>query len=55
MLHQSLDEAEEQYQTAVRTHLQSMDKLMDLQYQRMHALENDFHHELHSMQEQFDM
>ena len=42
MLDRDLEEAEEQYQMALRAHLQNIDALIDLQDSRLLALENEF-------------
>jgi len=42
MLDRDLDEAEEQHFTAIRTHLQNIDTLMELQQSRLESLEEDF-------------
>lgn len=42
MLDRDLEEAEEQYNLAVRGHMMIMDRLLDLQFQRMKALEAQF-------------
>jgi len=42
MLDRDLDEAEEQHQVAIRTHLLNIDTLTELQKSRLEALEQDF-------------
>jgi hypothetical protein len=42
MLDRDLEEAEEQYQMALRSHMQNIDTLIDLQDSRLLALENEF-------------
>ena len=42
MLDQDLEDAEEQYGTALRGHLQIIDSLLDLQYARMRGLRQQF-------------
>jgi hypothetical protein len=46
MLDRDLEEAEEQYQTALRSHLSNLDRLIDLQDSRLLSLENEFESEL---------
>jgi hypothetical protein len=46
MLDRDVEEAEEQYQTALRSHLGNLDRLIDLQDSRLLALENEFESEL---------
>ena len=43
-------QADDQFQTALRTHLQNMDKLIDLQDSRLLALEQEFEAELETLQ-----
>ncbi len=54
MLDRDLEEAEEQYQAAIRSHLAVVDSLLTLQYQRMRALEAEFTSDLHALQDEFD-
>ena len=42
MLDRDLEDAEEQYGTALRGHLQIIDSLLDLQYARMRGLRQQF-------------
>lgn len=43
-------QAEDQFQTALRAHLQNMDRLIDLQDSRLLALEQEFEMELSTLQ-----
>jgi hypothetical protein len=54
MLDRDLEEAEEQYGMAIRAHMLVMDSLLDLQYQRMRALEQEFAADLKALEEEFD-
>lgn len=42
MLDRDLEDAEEQYRTALQGHLQVIDNLLDLQYSRMKTLRQQF-------------
>jgi len=53
MLDRDLEEAEEQYTMALRSHLQNIDGLIDLQDQRLLSLENEFEHDLHQIESEF--
>ncbi|GCC21324.1 hypothetical protein chiPu_0019792 [Chiloscyllium punctatum] len=53
-LTKDLEEAEEQYATALRNHIQNVDKLVDLQRSRLTIIENEFEAELASLKEEFD-
>eukprot|EP00501_MAST-03F_sp_TOSAG23-6_P000091 GSMAST32.ASY1.ANO1.93.1 assembled CDS len=55
MLDRDLEEAEEQYQMALRVHLQNTDKLLELQDNRLLALENSFSTELSQIQEDMNI
>lgn len=46
----STRQAEDQFQTALRAHLQNMDQLIDLQDSRLLALEQEFEVELQTLQ-----
>lgn len=46
-------QAEDQFQTALRAHLQNMDQLIDLQDSRLLALEQEFEVELKTLQKEF--
>ncbi|RTG89076.1 uncharacterized protein DC041_0008398 [Schistosoma bovis] len=48
-----LSEADEQHLMALRSHLQNVDILIDLQNQRLHKLKTDYEKELHSLVEEF--
>lgn len=48
-----LEEAEDQYQMALRTHLVNIDTLIKLHDSRLYALERNFQHELKVLQEDF--
>lgn len=43
-------QAEDQFQTALRAHLQNMDQLIDLQDSRLLTLEQEFEVELQTLQ-----
>eukprot|EP01006_Ploeotia_vitrea_P031663 TRINITY_DN63984_c0_g1_i3.p2 TRINITY_DN63984_c0_g1~~TRINITY_DN63984_c0_g1_i3.p2 ORF type:complete len:519 (-),score=110.45 TRINITY_DN63984_c0_g1_i3:1859-3415(-) len=55
MLSSDLDEAEEQYRLALRTHLQNVDDLIELHNQRTAALEEEFEGDLTELQKEFDV
>ena len=46
MLDRDLEESEEQYQMALRSHLLNVDGLIDLQDARLLGSENEFEHDL---------
>ena len=48
-----LDESEEQFQTAMRSHMMNIDVLINLNDCRMQALEKNFHDELQNLQKNF--
>lgn len=50
MLDRDLEEAEDQYQMTLRTHLVNMDTLIQLHDSRLYALERSFEHELKQIQ-----
>ncbi|GMH64866.1 hypothetical protein TrRE_jg9644, partial [Triparma retinervis] len=54
MLDRDLEEAEDQFGMALRTHLQNMDKLIDLQDARLLGLEQEFEDELQTLENEFD-
>ena len=54
MFDRDLEDAEEQYQMALRSHLITVDQLIALQYMRIQALEDDFLRHLHGLEEEFD-
>lgn len=54
MLDRDLDEAEEQYQTALRSHLQNIDGFVALQRQKVRDIEHDFERELAEIESEFD-
>eukprot|EP00668_Euglena_longa_P034892 GGOE01044791.1.p1 GENE.GGOE01044791.1~~GGOE01044791.1.p1 ORF type:complete len:536 (-),score=269.47 GGOE01044791.1:67-1674(-) len=54
MLARDLDEQEEQYRLALRTHLQNMDALIELQNQRTAALEEEFEADLKELRKEFE-
>ena len=54
MLDRDLEEAEEQYGLAVRGHMMVLDSLLDLQYQRMKALESQFNADLKALEDEFE-
>lgn len=53
MLDRDLEEAEEQYQMALRSHLLNIDRLIDLQDSRLLALENEFEKDLKALDAEF--
>merc|ERR1712137_1293466 len=53
MLDRDLDEAEEQHQVAVRSHLLNVDRLLEIQQSRMNALEDDFKQHVAALVEEF--
>jgi len=54
MLMNDLDEAEEQYRLALRTHLQNIDALIELQNQRMADLDSEFETDLKELKTEFE-
>ncbi|KAG2490043.1 hypothetical protein HYH03_011508 [Edaphochlamys debaryana] len=54
MLDRDLEEAEEQYSLAVRSHMLVVDNLLDLQYQRVRALEAEFAADLKALEDEFE-
>lgn len=55
MLDRDLEEAEDQFQMALRTHLQNLDTLIQLHDGRLYALEKNFQTELKTMQNDFHL
>merc|ERR1740121_3193242 len=55
MLDRDLDEAEEQHQVAVRSHLLNVDRLLEIQQSRLLALEDDFNKDVHTLQKEFEL
>jgi hypothetical protein len=53
MLDRDLDEAEEQHQVAVRSHLLNVDRLLEIQTSRLSALEFDNQRDVAALQEEF--
>lgn len=53
MLDRDTEEAEEQYQMALRRHLENIDKLLELQDSRLLALETGFMQQLDTLEEEF--
>lgn len=53
MLDRDLDEAEEQFQTAVRDNLQAVDRLIEIQDERLGELERAFERELATLEDEF--
>jgi hypothetical protein len=53
MLDRDLDEAEEQYQMALRSHLQNIDALIDLYNSKVRRLENEFETEIRQIEKDF--
>lgn len=54
MLDRDLDEAEEQYQMALRNHLIHIDDLIDLQNSRLRGLHEEFERDVRIIKEEFD-
>eukprot|EP00929_Paragymnodinium_shiwhaense_P009393 TRINITY_DN11355_c0_g1_i1.p1 TRINITY_DN11355_c0_g1~~TRINITY_DN11355_c0_g1_i1.p1 ORF type:complete len:488 (-),score=219.68 TRINITY_DN11355_c0_g1_i1:201-1664(-) len=55
MLDRDLDEAEEQHQVAVRSHLLNVDRLLEIQQSRLLALEDDFQRDVQTLTEEFQL
>ncbi|CAM9554394.1 unnamed protein product, partial [Choristocarpus tenellus] len=55
MLDRDLEEAEDQFQMALRAHLQNMDRLIDLQDSRLLALEQEFEVELKTLEQEIEV
>jgi hypothetical protein len=53
-LERDLEEAEEQYQTALQAHLQNVDNLISLHMTRLSAVETQFDQELNSVETEFN-
>ncbi|RLN15333.1 hypothetical protein BBJ28_00002989 [Nothophytophthora sp. Chile5] len=53
MLDRDLEEAEEQFQMALRAHLLNVDELVDLQDERLLALEKEFEADLRELEREF--
>merc|ERR1719183_1315495 len=53
MLDRDLDEAEEQHQVAVRSHLLNVDRLLEIQQNRLLALEEEFRRDVATLTEEF--
>merc|ERR1712137_844290 len=53
MLDRDLDEAEEQHQVAVRSHLLNTDRLLEIQQSRLLALDHDFKRDVATLMEEF--
>ena len=53
MLDRDLEDSEEQYQTALRSHLRIVDKLIDLHNSRLRGLEFEFERDLQELVEEF--
>ncbi|XP_044141893.1 dynein regulatory complex subunit 2 [Bufo gargarizans] len=49
-----IDEAEEQYTHALRSHLQNIDQLLELQRERLDLLQEEYQQELDTIQKEFD-
>lgn len=54
MLDRDLDEAEEQYQMALRNHLIHIDDLINLQESRMRGLHEEFERDVRILKEEYD-
>lgn len=55
MLDRDLEEAEDQFQMALRTHLQNIDTLIQLHDSRLYSLEKNFQTDLKTMQSDFHL
>eukprot|EP01063_Lacrimia_lanifica_P037641 TRINITY_DN7795_c0_g1_i1.p1 TRINITY_DN7795_c0_g1~~TRINITY_DN7795_c0_g1_i1.p1 ORF type:complete len:522 (+),score=288.55 TRINITY_DN7795_c0_g1_i1:143-1708(+) len=55
MLMSDLGEAEEQYRLALRTHLQNIDSLIELQNQRMSDLDAEYESDLKDLKQEFEL
>lgn len=55
MLDRDLDEAEEQFQMALRNHLIHVDDLIDLQNSRLRGLHEEFERDVRIIKEEFDI
>ena len=53
MLARDLEEAEEQYQVALRAHLSNIDRLIEIQKQRLREMEFDFEKDVYTVQSEF--
>merc|ERR1719267_97480 len=53
MLDRDLDEAEEQHQVAIRSHLLNVDRALEIQQSRLLALEDDFKRDVATLTEEF--
>lgn len=53
MLDRDLDEAEEQHQVAVRSHLLNVERLLEIQQSRLLSLEDDFKRDVATITEEF--
>lgn len=53
--YRDLEEAEDQYQMALRTHLANVDNLIKLHDGRLYVLEKTFQQEVKKLQEDFQM
>lgn len=53
-LSKDIEEAEEQYQIALRSHLQNIDSLIDFQAKRIRSLEEEFKNELQVLEKEFE-
>lgn len=54
MIERDLDDAEDQYRMAIRSHHELMDRLLDLQHERVTSLEREFSNKLEQLQNEFD-
>jgi len=54
MFDRDLDEAEEQYQMALRNHLVHVDELIDLQNSRLRGLDEEFKRDVDIIKAEFD-
>ena len=54
MLDRDLDEAEEQYQMALRNHLIHVDELIELQNSRLRGLQEEFDRDVEIIKAEYD-
>ena len=54
MLDRDLDEAEEQYQMALRNHLIHIDDLINLQHSRLRGLHEEFERDVSMIKDEYD-
>jgi len=54
LLYRDLDESEEQYRSALRTHMQHMEELLQLQEQRLLTLHQEFNNDLYLIKKEYE-